>query len=72
MFMLSSQVAVAHALGSAALWKESLFGRAEYHSRQMQRGGSADPHGPIARAQIADSSKVELPAASLVVLPGKL
>jgi hypothetical protein len=39
---------------------------------QIYQGGSADPDGPIVRKQIPDGSNVDLPAASVVVLRGKL
>jgi hypothetical protein len=39
---------------------------------QMYHGGHADPDGPIARKEISGDGTVELPAASVVVLRGKL
>jgi hypothetical protein len=39
---------------------------------RMYHGGSADPDGPIVRKQIQQGGELELPAASVVVLRGKL
>jgi hypothetical protein len=40
--------------------------------QELYQGGNADPDGPIMRKQIQASSDFELPAASVVVLRGKL
>jgi hypothetical protein len=40
--------------------------------QELYQGGKADPDGPIVRKQIPASSDFELPAASVVVLRGKL
>jgi hypothetical protein len=40
--------------------------------QELYQGGKADPDGPIVRKQIQASSDFELPAASVVVLRGKL
>jgi hypothetical protein len=41
------------------------------NTQQLYPGGKADPDGPIAHKQIS-GNEVELPAASVVVLRGKL
>jgi hypothetical protein len=38
----------------------------------MYRGGHADPDGPIVRKEIAGTTDFELPAASVIVLRGRL
>ncbi|HEX6773019.1 MAG TPA: discoidin domain-containing protein [Acidobacteriaceae bacterium] len=40
--------------------------------QELYVGGHADPDGPIAHKQIAGGDEIELPAASVVVLRGKL
>jgi hypothetical protein len=40
--------------------------------QKLYTGGHADPDGPIAHQQVSNGKEVELPAASVVVLRGKL
>jgi hypothetical protein len=51
---------------------ESVFGRAQYQWRPLQN--LADPDGPIVHTSIdaKSNSEFELPAASIVVLRGKI
>jgi F5/8 type C domain len=46
--------------------------QARNNVEELYQGGKADPDGPIVRKQIQASSDFELPAASVVVLRGKL
>lgn len=45
---------------------------AEGHASAIYHGGNADPDGPILRREIPPGGSVELPAASIVVLRGRL
>ncbi|HEX8802168.1 MAG TPA: glycosyl hydrolase family 5, partial [Terriglobales bacterium] len=62
--------------GSAASFEgavaESVFGRAQYQWKGLKK--AADPDGPIAHSTInADpNTEFELPAASIIVLRGKI
>jgi hypothetical protein len=40
--------------------------------QELYTGGKADPDGPIVHKQIAGEKEFELPAASVIVLRGKL
>lgn len=45
---------------------------AHYQAAEVATGAEAKPDGPIVRRQIAEDGEVELPAASVVVLRGKV
>ena len=59
-------------LESAAARFQRTPSQARDKAEQIYHGGSADPDGPIVRKQIPAGNEFELPAASVVVLRGKL